>query len=71
MIFINDISTQTGITSTTFTPIYSNVTNPGIIFTDLTSGIYNPSSNKIILYTSGTAAFTVDSNQCLYGNGTG
>ena len=51
MLFINDNSTQTGVITTTFTPIYSNVTNPSIIFCDLTSGIYNPSSNKkIIIY---------------------
>ena len=65
MIFINDNSTQTGVITNTITPIYSNVTNPSIIFTDLTSGIYNPSSNKLILYTSGTAALTIDSNQLL------
>ena len=65
MNFINDNSTQTGINNVTYTPTYSNVTNPTILFNDLTSGIYNPSSNKLILYTSGTAALTIDSNQLL------
>ena len=71
MNFIPDNSTQTGINNVTYTPTYSSVSNPNVIFNDSTSGIYNPTANKIIFYTSGTTALTIDSNQCLYGNATG
>ena len=51
MSFVNDDSTQLGINSVSYTPTYSSVTNPSILFNDLTSGIYNSTANTIILYT--------------------
>ena len=36
-----------------------------------TSGIYNSTSKTIIIFTSKTSALTIDTNQCIYGNGTG
>jgi hypothetical protein len=71
MNFPNDNSTQTGIVNVSYTPIYANINNPNILFNDLKSGIYNPSQNTIRLFTNNTDALTIDSNQCLYGNGTG
>ena len=71
MNFNNDNSTQLNITTASYLPTYSSTTNPSILFNDGTSGIYNATSNTIIFYTSGTTALTIDSNQCLYGNGTG
>ena len=71
MNFINDNSTQLNITTTSYLPSYSSITNPSILFYDGTSGIYNATANTIIMYTSGTTALTIDSNQCIYGNGTG
>ena len=71
MSFTNDTSTQLNYTTFTNLPTYSSVTNPSILFNDGTSGIYNSTANTIIMYTSSTTALTIDSNQCLYGNGTG
>jgi hypothetical protein len=71
MNFQNDNSTQTGINSVSYTPTYANVNNPNILFNDLKIGIYNPSLNTIKLFTNTIDAFTINSNQCLYGNGTG
>ena len=71
MNFNNDNSTQLNITTSSYLPSYSSTTNPSILFNDGTSGIYNATANSIIMYTSGTTALTIDSNQCLYGNGTG
>ena len=68
MSFTNDTSTQLNntITQTTFT----TNTSPDIDF-NVTSGIYNPSSNTIKIFTNNTDALTIDSNQCLCGNATG
>jgi hypothetical protein len=71
MNFPNDNSVQTGINYVSYTPTDANVNNPNILFNDLKSGIYNPSQNTIKLFTNNTDAFTIDSNQCLYGNATG
>ena len=71
MNFINDNSNQTGINSVLYTPIYSSVNKPNVIFNDSTTGIYNPSKDKIIIYTASTPALTIDSNQCIYENATG
>ena len=71
MNFNNDNSTQLNITTSSYLPSYSSTTNPSILFNDGTSGIYNATANTIIFYTSGTTALTIDTNQCLYGNGTG
>ena len=71
MNFPNDDSTQTGIINVSYTTPYSSITNPNILFNDFKSGIYNPSLNTIRLFTNNTDALTIDSNQCLYGNGTG
>ena len=49
MSFINDDSVQLGITNVTYNPTYSSVTNPSILFNDLTSGIYNSTANTIII----------------------
>ena len=71
MNFNNDNSTQLNIGSTTFTPSYSSKTAPNLILNDSTSGIYNPSLNTIKFFTNNIDAFTIDENQCLYGNATG
>ena len=71
MSFINDDSAQLGINSVTYNPTYSSVSDPNITFNDLTSGIYNPSDNTIVLYTASTPALTIDSSQILTGNGGG
>jgi hypothetical protein len=70
-IFNNDTSTQLNYTTSSYLPSYSSASNPSILFNDGTSGIYNATANSIILYTSSTTALTIDTNQCLYGNGTG
>ena len=70
-IFNNDTSVQLNYTTSSYLPSYSSASNPSILFNDGTSGIYNATANSIIFYTSSTTAFTIDSNQCLYGNGTG
>ena len=67
--FINDNSTQLSyIPTLSFS--YNTISNPDINFNG-TSGIYNSTSNTIIIFTSQTSALTIDSNQCIYGNGTG
>ncbi len=71
MSYPTDSSAQFDYASLTITPSYSSITNPSIWFNDGTSGIYNSAANNIIIYTSSTTAFTIDTNQCLYGNGTG
>ncbi len=71
MSFPNDTSTQLDFTTVSISPIYSSVTNPTILFNDGTSRIYNNMTNSIICFTSSTTAFTIDTNQCLYGNRTG
>ena len=70
-IFNNDTSTQLNNTTFSYLPSYSSASNPSILFNDGTSGIYNATANSIIFYTSGTTALTIDTNQGLYGNGTG
>ena len=71
MNFNNDNSTQLNIGSATFTPSYSSKTAPNLILNDSSSGIYNPSLNTIKFFTNNIDAFTIDENQCLYGNATG
>ncbi len=71
MSFPNDISTQLNYTTVSIFPTYSSVTNPTILFIDGASGIYNNTTNSIIFFTSSTTACTIDTNQYLYGNGTG
>ncbi len=71
MSFPNDLSTQLNYASFTIIPTFSSVTNPSILFNDGTSGIYNNTTNSIIFYTSSTTALTIDTNQYLFGNGTG
>jgi len=68
-IFIQDLSTQTtsGISSN---QNYSSQTIPYVNFNG-TGGIYNPSQDNIRIFTNNIDALTIDSNQCLYGNGTG
>ena len=69
MSFSNDTSAQLNNTITQTTTFTTNTT-PDINFNG-TSGIYNPSSNTIKIFTNSTDALTIDSNQCLYGNATG
>ncbi len=71
MSYPTDTSIQIDYASLSITPSYSTITNPSNLFNDGTSGIYNNAANSIILYTSSTTALTIDSSQCLYGNGTG
>ncbi len=71
MSFPNDLSTQLNYTSITIISTFSSVTNPSILFNDGTSGIYNNTTNSIIFFSSSTTALTIDTNQGLYGNGTG
>ena len=71
MNFVTDNSSQLGINSISYTPTYSTLNNPSIVFSDFKSGIYNPSLNTIKIFTNNIDALTIDSNQCLYGNGTG
>ncbi len=65
-----DIFVQFDYASLSILPTYSSVTNP-ILFKDGTRGIYNNTTKSIILFTSSTTSLTIDTNQCLYGNGTG
>ncbi len=51
--------------STIPTVTFSSVTNPSILFNDGTSGIYNYTTNLMIVFTSSTTALTIDTNQCL------
>ena len=69
MSFTNDTSTQLNNTITQTTTFTTN-TSPDINFNG-TSGIYNPSSNTIKIFTNNIDALTIDSNQCLDGNATG
>jgi len=71
MIFNNDNSTQLNIGSATFTPSYTTKTAPNLLLNDSSSGIYNPSLNTMKFFTNNIDAFTIDENQCLYGNATG
>ena len=71
MSYPTDSSTQFDYTTLSILPTFSSVTNPTILFNDGTSGIYNPSNNVIKMFTNNIDALTIDSNQCLYGNGTG
>ena len=71
MSYPTDSSTQFDYTTLSILPTFSSVTNPSILFNDGTSGIYNNTTNSIIVFTSSTTALTIDTNQCLYGNGTG
>jgi hypothetical protein len=66
-----DSSTHFDCTSLSLLPSFTSVTNTSTLFNVGTSGIYNNAANSIILYTSSTTALTIDTNQCLYGNGTG
>ena len=67
--FTNDNSAQLSYTPTVSFS-YNTITTPEINFNG-TSGIYNPSNNVIKMFTNNIDALTIDSNQCLYGNGTG
>ncbi len=49
---------------------YNTISTPEVNFNG-TSGIYNPLNNVIKTFTNNIDALTIDSNQCLYGNGTG
>ncbi len=71
MSYPTDSSTQLDDTTLSILPTFSSVTDPSILFNDGTSGIYNNTTNSIIVFTSSTTALTIDTNQCLYGNGTG
>jgi hypothetical protein len=71
MEYPTDSSTQLDYATLSMLPTFSSVTNPSILFNDGTSGIYNNTTNSIIVFTSSTTALTIDTNQCLYGNGTG
>ena len=71
MSYPTDTSVQLNYTTVTILPTFSSVTTPSILFNDGTSGIYNPSNNVIKMFTNNIDALTIDSNQCLYGNGTG
>ena len=71
MSYPTDTSVQLDYTSVSILPTFSSVTAPTILFNDGTSGIYNPSNNVIKMFTNNIDALTIDSNQCLYGNGTG
>jgi hypothetical protein len=71
MNFNNDNSTQLNIGSATFTPSYTSKTAPNLLLNDSSSGIYNPSLNTMKFFTNNIDAFTIDENQCLYGNATG
>jgi hypothetical protein len=67
----SESKTQLDYTALSIFPTYSSVTNLTILFNDGTSGIYNNTTSQIMFFTSSTSAFTIDTNQCLYGNGTG
>ena len=68
-VFIQDTSTQT--TSViTANQRYTTKAIPNISFNG-TSGIYNPAADNIKIFTNNVDALTIDSNQGLYGNGTG
>ena len=69
MSFPSDGSTQLNNYQTLITTFTTNTT-PDINING-TSGIYNPSANTIKIFANNTDALTIDSNQCLYGNGTG
>ncbi len=71
MSYPTDTSVPFHYTTVTILPTFSSVTTPSILFNDGTSGLYNPSNNVIKMFTNNIDALTVDSNQCLYGNGTG
>ncbi len=71
MSYPTDTSVQLNYTTVTILPTFSSVTTPLILFNDGTSGLYNPSNNVIKMFTNNIDALTIDSNQCLYGNGTG
>jgi hypothetical protein len=71
MSYPTDTSIQFDYASLSILPTYSSVTNPTFSFHDGTSGIYNNTTNSIIVFTHSTTALTIDTNQCLYGNGTG
>ena len=66
-------STQLDYRTLSILPTFSSVSNPSIfrLFNDGISGIYNNTTNSLIVFTSSTTALTIDTNQCLYGNGTG
>ena len=67
--FTNENSIQLSYTpSISFS--YNTISTPEVNFNG-TSGIYNPSNNVIKMFTNNIDALTIDSNQCLYGNGTG
>ena len=67
--FTNDNSIQLSYTpSISFS--YNTISTPEVNFNG-TSVIYNPSNNVIKMFTNNIDALTIDSNQCLYGNGTG
>ncbi len=70
MTYPTDISVQFDYTSLSILPTFSSVTAPAILFNDGTSGIDNNTANSIIVFTSSTTALTIDTNQCLYVNGT-
>ena len=69
-IFIQDTSTQTTSGISSSVAYFSTQALPKINFNG-TGGIYNPSQDNIRIFTNNTDALTIDSNQCLYGNGIG
>ena len=68
-VFIQDTSTQT---TSVITANQRQTTKaiPNISFNG-TSGSYNPTADNIKIFTNNVDALTIDSNQGLYGNGTG
>ena len=68
-VFIEDTSEQSTATISS-NPRYTTIASPNTSFNG-TTGIYNPSLDTIKIFTNNTDAFTIDNNQCIFGNGTG
>ena len=49
MNFINDNSTQASIGSVTYTQSYSSTSKPNIVFNDSSTGIHNPSKDRVVI----------------------
>ena len=69
VVFISDTSTQQ---SNVISPLikFTSMNTPSLVLTS-TSGIYIPSLNNVRIFTNKTDAFIIDSNNILYGNGSG
>ncbi len=52
-------------TSVYIIPTYLSVTNPPFLFDNGAIGIYNNTTNSVIVFTSSTTALTIGANQCL------